>query len=109
MPCYDPRGSTQTETVYRSGISPSDMQKVKDVNAELLNKNKWIEGAMCAIFNELDSRGIAGSVVAEASRNGLIGLMDFWNRHKADDESRIATILHSFSKDEQAIMKKLLK
>ena len=101
MPCYDGRDSHRTETVYRSGISPSDMQKVID-------KNEWLEAALCAVFNELQKRDVIGSVIAEASRNGLIGIMDFWQQHQKSDEARIAKALHSFSKDEQAVIKKLL-
>lgn len=101
MPCFDARQSHRTETVYRTGISPSDMQKVVD-------KNKWLEAALCAVFNELQKRDLIGSVIAEASRNGLIGIMDFWQQHQKSDEARIAKVLHSFSKDEQAVIKKLL-
>ncbi len=100
MPCYDGRGS-QDKTVYRSGISPSDMQKV-------LDKNEWLEAALCAVFNELQKREVVASVIAEASRNGLIGIMDFWQHHQKSDEARIAKALHSFSKDEQAVIKRLL-
>ena len=101
MPCYDGRDQQRTETVYRSGISPSDMQKVID-------KNEWLEAAVCALMNELGKRNILGGVIAEASRNGLIGLMDFWDAHQKSDESRIAKALHSFSKDEQEVIKRLL-
>lgn len=101
MPCYDGRNSSPTRTVYKSGISPSEMQRVVD-------KNKWLESAICAVFNELQKREIIGSVIAEASRNGLIGIMDFWQQHQISDEARIAKELHSFSKDEQEIIKKLL-
>lgn len=107
MPCYDSR-SNQTTTVYESGISPSEMEQVNKQNRLLTDNNKWLEAAICAIFNELDRRDVLGSVIAESSRNGLIGLMEFWSQHKQSDESRIAKALHAFSKDEQAVIKKLL-
>lgn len=101
MPCYDGRDKQRTETVYRSGISPSDMQKVID-------KNEWLEAAVCALMKELGKRNISGGVVAEASRKWVDRFDGFLGAHQKSDESRIAKALHSFSKDEQAIIKKLL-
>ncbi len=101
MPCYDGRDSVRTEIRYESGISPSDLRAAKDRCAQL-------EAALCAILNELDFRGIASEVAAEASRHGLIDIMSFWCSHKLSDEARIAKQLHKFSKDEQKIIKKLL-
>lgn len=101
MPCYDPRGSVSTRTVYESGISPLDLEQEK-------NKRKWMESALCSIFSELERRDIAESVIAEASRNGLIGIMDFWSKHKNNDVSRLAKALHNYSKDEQDVLRKLL-
>lgn len=103
MPCYEPRDSSRsrTEVIYSTGISPKDMSEVTD-------RNEWLEAALCALFNELQKREILNSVIAESSRNGLVGLMDFWQEHQKSDESRLAKALHSFSKDEQEILKKLL-
>ena len=103
MPCYDPGPSShvETRTVYESGISPYDFTVVK-------KRNEWLEAALCAVFNELERRDIAPDVMAEASRNGLIGLMDFWSKHTKADEAKMARDLHVYSKDEQAILRKLL-
>ncbi len=101
MPCYEGRDHVETKVVYETGISPWDIEQVN-------NRVKWLEAGLCAILSELERRGIAPEVVAEASRNGLIGLMDFWKKHNASDEARIASILHNYSKDEQAVMRKLL-
>jgi len=100
MPCYDTR-KEEVRTVYESGVSPLDFEEIK-------NKAKWLEAGLCAIFSELDRRGVAAEVISEASRNGLIGLMDFWQKHSDSDEARIANILHGYSKDEQEVMRKLL-
>ncbi len=100
MPCYDSRDS-EPEIIYKSGISPVDFQTVK-------NRVEWLEAGLCAILSELERREIAPEVIAEASRNGLIGLMDFWKKHSLSDEARIASILHNYSKDEQEVMRKLL-
>jgi acyl-ACP thioesterase len=68
-----------------------------------------MEAMVCALLNELDRRGIAEQVIAEASRNGLIDIMGFWAVHKKDDISRIADdIHHRYSKDEQEVIRKLL-
>ena len=102
MPCYDAQRQGHTEYVYETGISPHDLNKAK-------NRIAWLESALCATFNELDRREIASSVAREASRNGLIDLMGFWSQHRDEDENRLAKALHAFSKDEQAILKQLLK
>lgn len=102
MPCYDGRDQGSVRTVYESGISPDDLRGVKD-------KCNWLSSALCAILSELDRRGITPSVVAEASRNGLIGVLQFWEAHSKSDISRLTKELHRYSKDEQEILRKLLK
>lgn len=101
MPCYDSRNT------FNEGKRETE-QKYSIVIKDLENKKRWLEAALCALLNELDRRGIDNSVVAEASRSGLIGLMEFWVNHKNSDKARIAEILHSYSKDEQAIMREIL-
>ncbi len=100
MPCYDSR-DREPQIIYISGVSPYELEQEK-------KKSSWLEAALCAMFSELDRRGIAAEVISEASRNGLIGIMDVWQRHNSSDEARIAKILHGYSKDEQEIMRKLL-
>jgi hypothetical protein len=99
MPCYDSRERVRVR--YESGISPQDLAKVK-------KENEWLVGALCAVFNELERRGVAADVLAEASRNGLIGVLEFWAEHKSDDVSRLARELHKYSKDEQQVLRELL-
>ncbi len=70
--------------------------------------NEWLSGALCAVFNELERRGIVADVLSEASRNGLIGVLDFWSSHKRDDVSRLTRELHKYSKDEQEVLRGLL-
>lgn len=101
MPCYDQRDD-QTKYVYETGISPEKLQSVRNEIAEL-------EASICAICNELDRRGIAQSVLVEASRNGLIDLMSFWEIHTKKDSDRIAADIHQrYSKDEIAIIKQII-
>ena len=93
MPCYDSRNSEPTVT-YRDGADP---KKLRDKDAEV---NSWkersmaFEGLICAIFSELEVRGIMEDVAAKSSRNGLIDVMGVWSTHKKDDESRIANKMH---------------
>lgn len=106
MPCYDPPRDdieikTVYKTVYESGISPKQMEKVE-------KENDWFKGAICALMNELDRRDILPAVVAESSRNGLIGLMEFWDSHEKNDRSRLAKMIHGYSKDEQMVIRALL-
>lgn len=103
MPCYDPRDSGSVRTEYKSGISPAKL-------ARALDKAAKMEAVVCALLNELDRRDIADMVIADASRNGLIDIMSIWVRHKQDDASKLAADFHKrYSKDEQALIKKLLK
>lgn len=109
MPCYTPPDMSQFV----------DVRAFEKVNLELtctseqannfqIQANK-LKASLCAICNELDRRGIAENVLAEASRNGLIDLMTFWKDHKANDKARLAHTIHQYSKDEQKIIKDLLK
>ena len=101
MPCYDGRDRETIRIVHESGVSPAELEAAT-------KQKRWAEAALCSLINELEKRGIAAEVIAESSRNGLIGLMDFWTRHSKNDDARIAKILHGYSKDEQAVMRKLL-
>ena len=74
MPCYDSRST------YSYGVEETEA-KYKNIINEEKKKNEWLEAVLCAVFNELQKRDVLGSVVAEASRNGLIGIMDFWQHH----------------------------
>ncbi len=84
------------------------MKSLKDDLGNSEEQRAWLEAAICAIFNELERRGIEESVISEASRCGLIGLVGFWAEHRKSDYARIASRVHSFSKDEQKIMKDIL-
>jgi len=114
MPCSDSNISGK-EVVYVETKSMADREveaREQTLRAEIykLTKDKeWLEAALCATMNELEVRGIAPQVMAEASRNGQIDLMTFWSDHVESDEARIAAFVHrSFSKDEQKILKRLL-
>ena len=100
MPCYQP--DNEIRTVYENGVDPNLVESEK-------RRNDLLNGMFCAVMSELDRRGIAEEVAAEASRNGLVDVIGYWQYHKEDDRSRIASKLHSFSKDEQRILLDLLK
>jgi len=101
MPCYDPRGTTKTVTIYESGVSPSEL-------ARMVDTAQRYQAMLCALINELEARGIAANVVAEASRKGLVDIISFWEEHSKSDEARLANELHKYSKDEQEILRKIL-
>ena len=102
MPCYEERRGPETITLYKEGVSPDILSAEKE-------KARRLEAVVCALLNEIDRRGIAENVIACASRDGLIDIMEFWVKHRNDDEARIAESLHKiFSKDEQRIIKMLL-
>lgn len=111
MPCYDDR-SGQT-IIYRNGVSPDEVTKARAESMReiehLNNAVSWLEAALCAVLNEVERRDDAMNFIAEASRNGLIGLVDFYHTHKKSDESRLAAEIHKYSKDEQRIIKKILQ
>ncbi len=106
MPCYEPSGKERAEADYN--LKHKGKLTTRFI-MDLENKATWCEAALCSVFQELERRDIASKVIAEASRNGLIGLMDFWSSHTKNDEARIAKILHQYSKDEQSMMLKILK
>jgi len=106
MPCYqynDPRGN-ESKVVYIDRDNPDDKRKID----ELIDLNRTLEAGLCAIITELEKMGIANTVVSQASKSGLINLMDFWSHHSKEDEARLAKELHKFSEHEQIILKRLL-
>jgi hypothetical protein len=111
MPCYDGRNSETI--VYRNGVSPDEVTKARAESMreikDLRNAISWLEAALCAVLNEVERRDDAMNFIAEASRNGLIGLVDFYQVHKKDDKSRLAAEIHKYSKDEQRVIRDILK
>lgn len=103
MPCYDPRGS---KPVYVNGVDPEPFQ---DEIEKLKHRLNLYEAKLCAIFNELERRGISGDVAVKASRNGLVDVMKWYMQHKKNDEARLEGDLHKYSVDEQQMMLKILK
>lgn len=100
MPCYDPRDDVPV--VYENGVPPDEHEKA-------LAKVSKLEAVLCAVFNELDRKNILEETVSEASRNGLVNVMSFYQKHKADDIAKLISDLHRrYSKDELEIVKHLL-
>ena len=103
MPCYDERDNG-TRIIYQDRDNPGDKRKI----AELIDQNRKLEAGLCAIITELEKRKIADEIISQASKSGLINLMDFWFHHSKEDETRLAVELHRFSEHEQTVLKKLL-
>jgi hypothetical protein len=108
MPCYDPRDrETETETVYvENKVNTNLQQQLITAN----NLNNQLMGVLCAIDNELVSKGIAETVYAAAQRNGLIDIMSLIQQHRNDDTIRLQKdIMSRYSKHELNVIKKLIK
>lgn len=101
MPCYDSRDH-EPQITYVNGVDPAK------VTSETQRANK-AEAMLCALMSELVQLGCAESVMATASRHGLVDLMAFYNKHRADDKSRLAKDLHKYSVDEQRLILELLQ
>lgn len=104
MPCYDGIDNKE-RIVYQNGVNPEPFKAEID---QLQNRNNWLEAGLCAIITELEKKGIANEVISQASKSGLIDLVEFWNSHKQEDVTRLAKELHRFSEHEQEILKNLL-
>jgi len=109
MPCYDGRGEEYRESQRKELLRSKEKNK-DDYRCmkELKTQNDWLGSAICALTSELERRGIADDVIAKASRSGLINIMGFWSAHKNDDVTRLSREIHKYSKDKQAVMKKIL-
>jgi hypothetical protein len=108
MPCYDPRDRrTGTETVYvENKVNTNLQQQLIKAN----NLNNQLMGVLCAIDNELVSKGIAETIYAAAQRNGLIDIMSLIQQHRNDDTIRLQKdIMSRYSKHELNVIKKLIK
>ena len=109
MPCYDPFNSpSNNRETIREIITKVDNPQDKQEIIKLTDTVKRLEAGLCAIMSELDRKGIANEIISQASKSGLINLMDFWEAHSKEDETRIARALHHFSEHEQIVMKKIL-
>jgi hypothetical protein len=110
MPCYDPiygEPSRNKETI-REIITKVDNPEDKQEIIKLTDTVKRLEAGLCAIISELERKGIANEIISQASKSGLINLMDFWENHSKEDETKMARALHHFSEHEQIVLKKLL-
>ena len=91
MPCYDDRDRKDVRTEYVNGVDPTPYKYKID---NLKDKVKRLEAGLCAIITELEKREIANEVISQASKSGLIDLMEFWEQHSKEDEARLAKKFH---------------
>ena len=103
--CYDAYEDSQRERIVERVVQD---QSTTQENVRLKDRIKWFEAALCALITELEAKGIANEVIAQASKSGLIGIMAFWEDHSRSDEVRLAARLHEFSEHEQSVLKRLL-
>jgi len=107
MPCYDSR-SSEPRVVYVDKLQ-SEVDGLNKALDKYKNYSAQVDAAMCAILNELEQRNVVESVIASASRHGLIDIVSWWKSHKKDDKSRLNESLHKYSVDEQRVLFNLLK
>ncbi len=86
---------------------PIRMEELKQLSM-LKKENNFLEAALCAVFTELEKRGIDEEIMDHASLYGKVDLFDFWDKHKSKDEERLLEELNKFSEHEKEILKKLL-
>ena len=75
---------------------------------EIKDKNRFLEAALCALFNELEKKDIHNEIITKASKNGKIDLLKFWENHKIKDIDRLKQDLDKYSEHEKHIIKQLL-
>jgi hypothetical protein len=106
MPCYsNQEEASRTVYEYRNGVDP---RPYESAISNLKDRGKWLEGALCAIITELESRNISSEIISDASKNGMLDIAKFWNEHKGDDISRLMNDISKFSEHEKEIIKNLL-
>ena len=106
MPCYDGRDRENVRTEYVNGVDPTPYNyKISNLTDQVAR----LEAGLCAIITELEKKGIANEVISQASKSGLINLMDFWEKHSKEDEARLAKKFHSFSEHEQDVIRKMVR
>jgi len=98
MPCRDGRDdypNTRIETIYQD-------------NPEHLKKIKELEAALCAVFTELERDENLENIINRAEKNGHINLIDFWKKHKKEDEERLKKDLRKYSEHELNVIRNIL-
>jgi hypothetical protein len=87
----------------------SDYQLERELSEKEKQRAAQLEAAMCAVFNELERRGIAEQVIAAASTRGRIDLAALWREHQLKDWDRLLRDFNErYSQDEQELLKKVL-
>lgn len=87
----------------------SDYQMEREQSAEEKKRAALLEAAMCAVFNELERRGIAEQVIEAASTRGRVDLMELLKEHRRKDKNRLLIDFNKrYSQDERELLKKVL-
>ena len=107
MACYSFKGFPEETNPEQIKINKLFVDKDNKIN-DLIERNKYLEAALCAIITELEKRNIANEIITEASKNGIIDLMNFWSCHFDNDKTRLAVELFKYSEHEKAIIKQIL-
>lgn len=81
---------------------------VQDEMKGLRSRILLLEAAICAMFTELEKRGILSEIIDDGSKSGGINLKDIWLQHTQKDEERLTEVLNKFSEHEKIIIKRIL-
>lgn len=108
MPCSDGDWGTVTNTrTVEVRVDNPELKKKIDEQAKLID---GLEGAMCAMCNELERRGQLDDVISKASKSGFIDILTWWHHHKNSDRTRLAADIHKrYSVDELAIIAQIIR
>ena len=109
MACYNnyidySKVQNTPEQLKRDAFIVGQNNKIED----LLKRNEYLEAGLCAIITELEKRNIANEIITQASKNGIIDLMNFWSCHSDNDKTRLAVELFKYSDHEKDIIKQIL-
>lgn len=104
MPCYDNRND-----LLKQNTHAKNHELKKQIERTQIERTKMLEAMLCAVITELEKENVSHTVLTNAQKNGAVGLMDFWARHKIQDEQRIRNDLELYSKHEIEMIRKIIE
>lgn len=105
MPCNS--GYGRCDCNCNSGNNVSYVRDDSTIDAQA-KRIKHLEASLCAIISELEAQNLTTQVIPAASEHGDIDLLEFWNKHKEEDETRILIKLREYSRHEIELVKKMI-
>ena len=100
MPCSD--GGESAYYAEKERKDHRDVLGEKDENIRLLS------ASLCAIFNELNIRGLTDEVIKDAEVNGMVNITGFLMKHEAHDRQKMKAVIQGLSIHEEELLKRIL-